>query len=287
MSSSTPLPPEPGTLYLVATPIGSARDITLRALDLLSQVDVLAAEDTRVARRLLEIHGIALGTRPLLAYHDHNGPDMRPKLIAALKDGKSVAYVSDAGTPMVADPGYRLVKAASDAGINVRAAPGPSAALAALTVAGLPSDRFLFEGFLPPQDGAARRVLEALAHVPATLIFFETPGRLQKFLDRAADVLGKDRPAAVCRELTKRFEDVRRGPLGALKETVNQMTLKGEMVIVIGFVERAVDRETIAQDLLVAMQTHRIKDAAGLVAQRHGWSRRDVYQMALEMKDKS
>lgn len=287
MSGGTPTPPESGTLYLVATPIGAARDITLRALDLLGNVDMLAAEDTRVLRRLLEIHSIALGDRPLVPYHDHNGPEMRPKLLAALRDGKSVAYVSDAGTPMVADPGFRLVKEVNEAGLTVRAAPGPSAALAALTVAGLPSDRFLFEGFLPAQDGAARRVLEDLSGVPATLIFFETPGRLEKFLIRAADVLGEDRPVAVCRELTKRFEEVTRGTLGALKGAVNEMTLKGEVVVVVGYVERVVDQETIKADLVAAMETLRVKDAAALVAERHGWSRRDVYQLALGMKDRS
>ena len=287
MSGATPMPPEKGTLYLVATPIGAARDITLRGLDLLEGADVLAAEDTRVLRRLMEIHGIALGDRTLWPYHDHNGPEMRPKILAALRDGKSVAYVSDAGTPMVADPGYRLAKEVSDAGLPVRSAPGPSAALAALTVAGLPSDRFLFEGFLPPQDGAARRILEDLARVPATLIFFETPGRLEKFLSRAADVLGENRPAAICRELTKRFEEVSRGTLGALKETVNQMTLKGEAVVVVGYLEQVVDQATVEKDLVAAMETHRLKDAAALVAERHGWSRRDVYQLALEMKDRS
>lgn len=281
------MPPDPGTLYMVATPIGAARDITLRALDILGAADVIAAEDTRVARKLMEIHSIALGDRPIWPYHDHNGPEMRPKILAALAAGKAVAYISDAGTPMVADPGYKLVKEAGEAGHSVRAVPGASAALAALTVSGLPSDKFLFAGFLPPQDGAARRELEALKHIPATLIFFESPGRLGKFIARASEVLGPDRPVVLCRELTKRFEEVKRATLGTATPIINQMTLKGELAIVVGYVAPVVDADAIKADLVEAMTRLRLKDAANEVAERHGWSRRDVYQLALEMKERT
>ena len=169
--SNAPLAPG---LYLVATPIGNARDITLRALDVLRGADLLAAEDTRTARRLLDIHGVPLAGRPLVPYHDHNGPQMRPRLLADLAEGRSVAFVSDAGTPLVADPGYRLAAETAAAGLPVIAVPGPSAVLAALAVAGLPSDRFLFAGFPPPQPGPRRRWLEELAGAPATLVMFES-----------------------------------------------------------------------------------------------------------------
>ena len=170
--------PAPG-LYFIATPIGAARDITLRALDLLAAADVLVAEDTRTLRHLMDIHGVALGPRPLWAYHDHNGAEVRPRILAALSEGRSVVYASEAGTPLVADPGFQLGRAAIAAGYAVTAAPGPSAVLAALTVSGLPSDRFLFAGF-PPATGAARRTwLAEFAQVPATLIFYESPNRVQ------------------------------------------------------------------------------------------------------------
>ena len=284
MSGGTPYGSEGGALYLVATPIGSARDITLRALDVLASADVLAAEDTRVARKLLDIHGIALNGRPLISYHDHNGPAVRPKIIEHLTSGRSVAFVSDAGTPMVADPGYRLVGAAIEAGHEVHSVPGASAVLAALTIAGLPTDRFLFSGFLPAQDGPARSALAGLRDVPATLVFFETPQRLERFLTRAGDVLGSDRPAAICRELTKKFEEVYRGTLRELKSSVNQMTLKGEIVVVIGYLRQTIDEATIREALSSAMIDLHLKDAASVVAKEYGWSKRDVYQLALEIK---
>ena len=200
-------------LYFLATPIGAARDITLRALDILGAADVIAAEDTRTLRHLMEIHGVALGHRPLIAYHDHNGEVARPKLLRALAEGKSVAYASEAGTPLVADPGYQLGRAAIAAGHPVFAAPGPSAVLAALTVSGLPSDRFLFAGFPPNTASARRKWLREVAQVPATLIFYESPKRVSEMLADCVTEFGEERLAVVCRELTKRFEEVRRGPL--------------------------------------------------------------------------
>src|SRR6056297_1347568 len=190
-------------LYLVATPIGAARDITLRALDILAGAEVIAAEDTRSLRRLMELHGIAPGQRPMIAYHDHNGPRARPRLLAALEAGKSVVYAAEAGTPMVADPGFDLVRAAVAGGHAVVSAPGPSAAITALTLSGLPTDRFLFAGFLPAAASRRKSALTELAGVPATLIFYESPRRVAAMLRDAAAVLGGTRRAAVCREITK------------------------------------------------------------------------------------
>ncbi|WP_371060706.1 16S rRNA (cytidine(1402)-2'-O)-methyltransferase [Rhodosalinus sp. 5P4] len=269
-------------LYLVATPIGNARDITLRALDVLRDADVLAAEDTRSLRRLMEIHGLAPGGRTFLAYHDHNGAKMRPRLLAELAAGRSVAYASEAGTPLVADPGYQLVREAVAAGHAVTAAPGPSAALAALTVASLPTDRFLFAGFLPPAAAQRRRSLGELAPVPATLVFYESPRRLAAMLADAAATLGHDRPAAVCRELTKRFEECRRAPLGELAETMAATPVKGEVVVVVGRGRsETVSDSVLDEKLEAALGTMSVRDAADTVARETGAQRRHVYQMAL------
>ena len=191
-----PAPLDPG-LWLVSTPIGAARDITLRALDVLGQAQVLAAEDTRSLRHLMQIHGISPGGRPVLAYHDHNGARMRPRLLAELAAGRSVAYASEAGTPLVADPGYQLVRAAVAAGHPVHAVPGASAVLAALAVAGLPTDRFAFMGFPPAQAGLRKTWLAEIAAIPATCVFYESPRRVARLLAEMAPVFGADRPAAV------------------------------------------------------------------------------------------
>jgi len=185
-------------LYFVATPIGAARDITLRGLDILASADVIAAEDTRTAKRLMEIHGIPLGDRPVISYHDHNGAQVRPRLMRLLNEGKSLVYVSEAGTPLVADPGYALARAAIDAGGQVIGAPGPSAVIAALTVAGLPTDRFFFAGFAPNAKGARRRFFEEFSEVPGTLVFYESPKRIHGMLGDLVQTLGGDRQAAVC-----------------------------------------------------------------------------------------
>lgn len=273
-------------LHFVATPIGAARDITLRALDILASADVLAAEDTRTLRHLMEIHGIALGDRPLLAYHDHNGERMRPRLLAALAAGKSVAYASEAGTPLVADPGYQLARAAIAEGVPVTAAPGPSAALAALTVSGLPSDRFLFAGFPPAVAGARRQWLAELAGVPATLILYESPKRVQDLLGELAETFGADRKAAVCRELTKRFEEVTRDTLAGLVAGFAGRTVKGEIVVVVDRARPgAVDPAEVEARLREALECHSMRDAAAEVAQALGLPRRQVYQMALRLAD--
>ncbi len=220
----------PSGLYFVATPIGTARDITLRALDVLASADVIAAEDTRSLRKLMEIHGVPLNNRHIVAYHDHSGAGARAKLLAALDDGQSVAYASEAGMPLIADPGYDLSRAAAEAGHLVTVAPGPSAALAALTLAGLPTDAFFFAGFLPNASGARRKRLEELAAVPGTLIFYESPKRVAASLRDMAEVLG-DRPAALCRELTKKFEEIRRDSLATLATGLEDAPVKGEIVV--------------------------------------------------------
>lgn len=276
-----PLPPG---LHFIATPIGAARDITLRALDILASADVLAAEDTRTLRHLMEIHGVPLGDRPLLAYHDHNGEAMRPRLIRALKEGKSVAYASEAGTPLVADPGFQLARAAIAEGLTVLAAPGPSAVLCALAVSGLPSDRFLFAGFAPSTKSARRSFLKELAGVQATLILYESPKRINQLLEELVQVFGEERYSAVCRELTKRFEEVSRGTLGELARSFSGREVKGEIVVLIDrAVTRQVDEKDVAMALERAMKTMSIKDAAAAISDAYGLPRREVYQMALAM----
>jgi 16S rRNA (cytidine1402-2'-O)-methyltransferase len=281
------LRPVPPGLHLLATPIGAARDITLRALDLLAGADVLAAEDTRTLRHLMEIHGVALNDRPLVAYHDHNGAAVRPRLLRALEEGKSVAYASEAGTPLIADPGFQLARAAIAEGFAVLAAPGPSAVLAALTVSGLPSDRFLFAGFPPAGAGDRARFLAELGQVPATLILYESPKRVNRLLTEMADAIGKDRPAAVCRELTKRFEDVSRGTLGELAEAFAGRAVKGEIVVLVDRPgDRAVDGASIEAALRDALAHGSVKDAASEVAAALNLPRKEVYRMALQLAER-
>lgn len=276
------VPLEPG-LTLVSTPIGAARDITLRALDVLASADVLVAEDTRRLRKLLELHGIPLEGRPVIAYHEHSGPGARSALIDRIKAGRSVAYATDAGTPLVADPGFQLVRAALEAGLAVHAAPGPSAPVVALTLSGLGSDRFLFAGFLPAAKAARRTALAELAGVPATLVLFESPKRVRECLDDLCDILGEEREAAICRELTKKFEEVRRGTLGQLRDGLEE--IRGEVVLVIDRARGDQGAESLEDDLRRALRTMRVKDAAAAVAGAHGRSARDVYQLALRLKD--
>ena len=271
-------------LYFVATPLGNARDITLRALDILGAADVLAAEDTRSLRRLMEIHGVALRGRRIIAYHDHNGAAQRPKLLEMLAQGKSVAYASEAGSPLVADPGYALGREAIAAGHPVYSAPGPAAVIAALTVSGLPSDRFFFAGFPPNAAAARRRFLEELAPIEATLILYESPNRLLQTLMDCAEVLGEERSAAVCRELTKKFEEVSRGSLRVLVEMFSDRKIRGEIAICIGKGSKKVDEDTLQNALLEAMQTMKLKDAANAVAARFGVPKRDLYQLGLELQ---
>lgn len=269
-------------LYFVSTPIGAARDITLRGLDILASADVLAAEDTRTLRHLMEIHGIPLGTRPLVAYHDHNGEAAVPRLLRAMAEGKSVAYASEAGTPLVSDPGFELGRAAIAEGLPVLAAPGASAVLCALTVSGLPSDRFLFAGFAPSAKGARESFVKDLAQVQATLILYESPKRIKELLDVLLQTLGANRQAVVCRELTKRFEEVTRGSLGELVEAFAGREVKGEIVVLIDRAgEAKADAATVEQALDRALATMTMKDAAAVVAAAFNLPKREVYQMAL------
>jgi 16S rRNA (cytidine1402-2'-O)-methyltransferase len=269
-------------LYLVATPIGNLGDITLRALETLAGADLLACEDTRVTRVLLDRYGIR--QRPY-AYHEHNAGEAGPKLIAALQEGRSVALVSDAGTPLVSDPGFRLVEQALAAGIRVVPIPGPSAVLAALTASGLPSDAFLFTGFLPVKDGQRKTRLTQLATVPATLIFFESPRRLAETLVAMAEVLG-DRPAAIGRELTKTFEEMRTGTLAALAAHYGDApTPKGEIVICVGPpVEQATDAADVDRLLLSLSAEMPASKAAAEAARMTGGRKPDLYRRLMELK---
>jgi 16S rRNA (cytidine1402-2'-O)-methyltransferase len=271
-------------LHLVSTPIGAARDITLKALDILAGADILAAEDTRTLRHLMEIHGIASGGRPMIAYHDHNGSAVRPRLMALLKEGKSVAYASEAGTPLVADPGYQLARAAIGEGLAVLAAPGASAVLCALTVSGLPSDRFTFLGFLPPKSTARKKMLREVKDWQSSLIIYESPHRLMLCLGDMQQVLGQDRQAAVCRELTKKFEEVTRGSLNDLARQFEDKDVKGEIVIVVDRpVVAEVKAEEVETSLREALLTLSVKQASQFVAEQFGLAKRDAYQMALKL----
>lgn len=273
-------------LYLCAVPIGNARDITLRTLDILASADIIASEDTRSTRKLMEIHGISAGTRPMIAYHDHSPSAVRDRLLAAVRDGKSLAYVSEAGTPLVADPGYKLAADMRAQGLPLTTAPGASAVLAALTVSGLPSDAFHFAGFLPNATTARRAALLGLKDLQATVVLYESPKRIHAMLSDLADVLGEGRTVVICRELTKKFEEVLTGHAGDLIAQLEGRALKGEIVVLIdrGEVE-VLNEEGVKDALIAAMQTMRIKDAATAVAGATGMARRDVYQLALGLKD--
>lgn len=275
-------------LYLVATPIGSARDITLRAIDILGTADVIAAEDTRNTRKLMDIHGIKLRDRPLIPYHDHNGAGQRPRILALIEQGKSVAYVSDAGTPLVADPGFALARAVIEEGAPVTSAPGASAVLAALSIAGLPTDKFMFAGFPPTKAGARAQFFKDLAQVPATLVFYESPKRLDKTLAAMIESFGADRPAAICRELTKKFEQALRGSLGEVAaQREADMPLKGELVIVLGPpVAQEVTEADLDDALTTALQSQSVKDAATEVAKTLDVARKTAYNRALELNRK-
>jgi 16S rRNA (cytidine1402-2'-O)-methyltransferase len=274
----------PAGLYILATPIGNARDISLRALETLKGCDVIAAEDTRVTAKLLTIHGIS---KPLIPYNDHNGPQMRPKILARLEQGQSVALVSDAGTPLVSDPGYKLVREAIAAGAAIVALPGPSAVLAGLTLSGLPSDRFLFAGFLPSRTGERKTMLEELSGVRATLVFFESTQRLEDSLPQLADVLG-DRQAVVARELTKLHEEVRRGSLRELAAHYAKTGApRGEVTLLVAPPDAAAapDSARIDAALKSALVFMPVKAAAEMIAELTDGSRKALYARALELKD--
>jgi len=270
-------------LYVTATPIGNARDITLRALDILGAVDLIVAEDTRVTAKLLAIHGIS---KPLAAYNDHNAAKERPRLLARLRDGARIALVSDAGTPLVSDPGFKLVRAAIEEGLAVHAVPGASAALTGLVLSGLPSDRFLFAGFLPPKPGERQAALDELKAFRATLIFFESGPRLAESLKQMADTLGM-RSAAVAREMTKLHEEVRRGTLEDLAHAyANEPAPKGEVTLLVSPPHEAeADLAAIDRALDAALAFMPLKPAAELIADLTGASRKTIYARGLEKKN--
>ena len=275
-------PPLRAGLYLVATPIGNLGDITVRALEVLAAVDLIACEDTRVTRKLLDRYGIAT---PLTSYHEHNAAQARPKLLARLADGAAIALVSDAGTPLVSDPGYKLVREARAAGANVTALPGASAVLAALTVSGLPTDRFLFEGFLPAKEAARRARIAELERIPATLVLFETGARIAASLADLAAGLGP-REAALCRELTKFYEEIRRGDLATLAhQAADTPEPRGELVIVVAPPDRQDDVSAADLDALLRQALDRlsVKDAVAEIAAVSGAPRREVYRRAIAL----
>lgn len=274
-----PLPPG---LYLVATPIGNLGDISLRALSVLARAALIAAEDTRHSRKLLSHYNIAAD---LIPYHEHNAARQRPTLLKRIEAGDAIALISDAGTPLVSDPGYKLVLDALDAGLNVTSIPGPSAALAALTSAGLPTDAFLFGGFLPPKSGARQARLAAFKDAPATLIFFETAPRLAKSLADMHAALGR-RDAVVARELTKLHETLHRGTLNALAAEIDAQPVKGEVVVVIAppnAEETQVDDARLTADLEQALQSMSLRDAVRAVTDAHGVKRARVYDLGLAL----
>ncbi|WP_414706500.1 16S rRNA (cytidine(1402)-2'-O)-methyltransferase [Saliniramus sp.] len=271
-------------LYVVATPIGNLEDVSLRALRILAAANAVLAEDTRITRRLMAHYGI---TTPLVAYHEHSAESVRTRMIARLQAGEALALVSDAGTPLVSDPGYKLVQAAIEEGLPVTPIPGPSSVLTALVVSGLPSDRFFFEGFLPSKSGARCNRLAALATIPGTLMMFESAKRLPAMLADAAAVLGP-RPAVVARELTKMFETVRRGSLAELAaQFAEEGPPRGEIVVLIGEAAEEDRRADAMGDLDIALgdalASHSVKDAAALVAARLGLPKREVYARAVAL----
>ena len=273
---------DPGSILLVATPIGDVRDASPRVIAALEGADIIAAEDTRRALALASRLGIKLGGR-LIALHDHNEAEKAASIVEAARGGARVVFVSDAGMPTVSDPGFRLARAAIDAGVPLSVLPGPSAPLVALALSGLPSDRFAFEGFLPRKDGEATRYLQDLATDPHTLIFFESPRRAAATLTRMAEVLGGDRRAALCRELTKDYEEVRRGTLGELAEGAD--SILGEVTIVVAGYERSARAEDhVGAVLALAAEGMRLKDAAAEVAAATGARKNDLYKAALAAK---
>src|SRR2546423_9316588 len=273
--------PVPG-LYLVATPIGTLGDVTLRALETLAGVDIIAREDTRITRRLTERYGITAVLKP---YHEHNAALARPKILERLAQGASIALVSDAGTPLISDPGFKLVREVSAAGHPVIALPGPSSVLNALSVAALPTDRFFFEGFLPPKQTARRARISELSRIDATLVLFESGTRVQDSLRDLAEAMGM-RLAAICREMTKLHEDIRRAPVAELARSADTLETRGEFVLVIA--PPAAEAQTMTKDavdelLRSSLQRDSLKDAVAHAVELSGRPRREIYARALEL----
>lgn len=270
-------------LYLVATPIGNLSDITLRALSVIYRANHVYCEDTRHSRKLTSAYGIR---RKLLSYHDHNAEKVRPEILAQLSAGEAIALISDAGTPLLADPGYKLVHAAIEEGHRVFPIPGPSALLSALIASGMPTDGFYFAGFLPSKQGARRKRLEEIGSIPGTLIFFETATRLESALADIASILG-DRETALLRELTKRHEQLVRGPASSIWNALKAEERRGEMVVVLAAgVKADITTSGLEDALRDELRTSTLKDAASAVSARAGVSRKLVYDIALKLRGK-
>ena len=274
-------------LWFVGVPIGTARDITLRALDVLASADLLVAEDTRSLRKLLEIHGVPLAGRRIEALHEHTKSSLIDRLITQAKQGASVAYASEAGMPLIADPGFELVRSAREANVAVTCAPGPSAVLTALVVGGLPTDAFHFAGFLPASTGSRKKALTALMAIPATVVMYESPKRVGALLQDAAEILGPSRKAVVCRELTKRFEETQQGCLAELATYYQKGGVKGEIVVLIDRrKEKVISPKDIDDSLTAAFKEMSIKDASAFVSETFDVPRRQIYQRALTLANK-
>ena len=274
---------DPG-LYFVATPIGAARDITLRAMDVLRDADVLVAEDTRSLRKLMDIHSIPLRGRKIISYNDHNGSSKRPLILSEIALGKSVSYSSEAGSPLVADPGYQLGREVTNSGYRVVTVPGACAVIAALTVSGLPTNQFFYAGFLPNSKSARQKFLKLLENIPGTLVFYESPKRLNKALIDMLFILGPERPVVIARELTKKFEETIRSTLGEINEKIEGRSIKGEIVILLGKKPETVfNLEDLHKILLVELRKNSLKDSVLKIAMRTGVARSLVYKAALEI----
>ena len=275
-----------GVLYVVATPIGNLGDLSQRAIETLRTVDLIAAEDTRHSRPLLQHYGIRT---PLQSCHEHNESQISPRLVEQLQAGQSIALISDAGTPLVSDPGYQLVRGAIEAGVAVLAVPGPSSLIAALSVSGLPTDRFRFEGFLPAKAGARRERLATLAAETATLVFYESSHRIQACLADMAAAFGDERHAVLARELTKRFEQTERGPLAHLVQWIeaDANRRKGEFVVLVQGAAEAAGRDATEtrRILEILLKQLPVKSAAAAAAEITGERRNALYQLALEFGD--
>ena len=278
---------DPG-LYFVATPIGAARDITLRAMDVLRDADVLVAEDTRSLRKLMDIHSIPLSGRKIISYNDHNGSSKRPFILNEIALGKSVSYSSEAGSPLVADPGYQLGREVTNSGYRVVTVPGACAVIAALTVSGLPTNQFFYAGFLPNSKSARQKFLKLVENIPGTLVFYESPKRLNKALIDMLFILGPERPVVIARELTKKFEETIRSTLGEINEKIEGRSIKGEIVILLGKKPETVfNLEDLHKILLVELSKNSLKDSVLKVAMRTGVARSLVYKAALEITNTS
>jgi 16S rRNA (cytidine1402-2'-O)-methyltransferase len=268
-------------LHLVATPIGNLGDITLRALETLAGVDIIACEDTRITRRLTDRYAISAQLKP---YHEHNATLARPKILEKLSQGASIALVSDAGTPLISDPGFKLVREVCAAGHPVLALPGPSSVLTALALAALPTDRFFFEGFLPSRQGARRARLAELSRIDATLVMFDSGNRVQDTLADLADIMA-GRDAAICREMTKLHEDIRRAPIAELARSADTLETRGEFVLVIGppAPTQAMAADELDRLLRSALVRDSVKDAVAHAVELSGRPRREIYARALEL----